>query len=260
MRIRFFEEYRWCSSPLEVANVSVEKAATSYDWVRYANKSSQTVFINGKSLQEVAGSYNNFLDENRQADPDMVKSFFEEEILQEMIKKHELEAQTKEDLFSALFRILHQGGVFVLASAALAEAIKEDTVLDGSAIARRVDIIPTEQGFKIQEYAEVAGLMINGQHQKADNGDYFIRVRATVNVDLTDARTPRLTIEDNAIDYKHDALKSKLHHLDWKQCIIDFLKNLFGCSLGKQETVTLSIEDSVKTEDVSSDSSDFALV
>lgn len=145
MSKRKWEVFRSMHSPVNVTDFSQQTNNIIADWNRVSEKKNEeTITINGVPLHEL-------WTRKFQTEQD-VKSFFEDVIL------HQLNDKDKIIASDYLYRIFHQGGLLYPVSSTLQFAVKDDyqNVLiglpaNGGDLSRKINIITTEHGFKLQE-------------------------------------------------------------------------------------------------------------
>ena len=207
------------------------------DWQRAALKTSSNteVQINGTSLKEHAADYNNF-----QTKQDL-NAFFRDVILKQ------LPANQKDSAIEYLETSFHQGGLLYPVSSVVNSAFMDAGIpatIEANSIQRRIQMVSTASGFKVQESISgedllVAGSLngVAGNIAKSDMGkDFVLKAQATIDVDFSKSTNqdpdvpsqPNITVESNTISYGHSYLKEKMDKRSLGQSIVDFFKRVLG--------------------------------
>lgn len=240
---RFFDTH----SPLEINKPNTGNSNLIGDWTRESKQ--RRMFIDGIPLSTFSEQYNNFETEED------ITSFFKEKIL---IKIDD--STKKNEIASYLKKTFHQGGFMYPVSGAIAVSIKENNkqIATTGEIDLEIRVVTTKTGFKVQEYSKVKTLnIIPGQSEKFDSlademyrikpeegFDYVIEAEGTIDIDFSEkTNPPGITVESNAMNFGHYAVKERLDNRNLFQVIIDFFKNLL--SLNEIENISPEVERSV---------------
>jgi len=223
------------------------------DWQRAAleNTSNTEVQINGTSLKEHAANYNNFKTKQN------LNAFFRDVILRQ------LPANQKDSAIEYLETSFHQGGLLYPVSSVVNFAIVEAGIpatIEANSIQRRIQMVSTASGFKVQESISGEALLVHGSLNgvvgniaKSDmDKDFVLKAQATIDVDFSKAinqdpdlpAQPSITVESNTISYGHSYLKEKMDKRSLGQSIVDFFKRILG--LNKVMDISPSTEEDKK--------------
>lgn len=233
---RFFHS---TASPLPVVKPNQGKSNLQMDWFRAIT---DEIYIDGNKLSEYATEFNNF---NRTED---VRNFFDKVIL----VKLKIREEQKNLILNYLERSFHQGGLLYPTSNALSEAMQEyseefkkkEAYAAISEEEKKVNIITTKEGFKIQEYARVKELISPDKAMKADpfirpdkGKEYVIDAQITLDVNFSqNSEDPQITVESNTISFGNKFIEKKLDTRSFLQIIYDLI--LRWSKLNKVEDIS----------------------
>ena len=118
-------------------------------------------------------------------------------------------------------------------------------------LTKQVNIVTTENGFTIQEQFSVNKFILPPDDPKnpfipqvlkdsatefgeitSDKGkDYVIKAEATLAFNFSASGSkPAINVESNNISYGNTAVEKVMDKRNWKQVVVDFIKNLVGAS------------------------------
>ena len=208
------------------------------DWQRIALKDTPNteVQINGTSLEKHAANYNNFRTEQD------LNAFFRDVILKR------LPDNQKNSAIKYLETSFHQGGLLYPVSSVVNFAITNagiSATIEANSIQRRIQIVSTASGFKVQESMSGKELLVPdgslngvaGNIATSDmDKDFVLKAQATIDVDFSKSTNqdpnepsqPSITVESNTITYGHSYLKEKMDKRSLGQSIVDFFKRILG--------------------------------
>jgi hypothetical protein len=235
------------TSNLNVENPNTGEANLQKDWFRAASYEDYPININGVPLKEIADKFNKFEKEEN------VLDFFEKVIL----KDFKGDAEQKEEAIDYLKKTFHQGGLLYPVTSALATELKDKNgdrmcTLSDHYRYSEVNIVTTNNGFKVQEYSEANALLPlsekvmkyapEGKIYPQSGKENIIKAEATIAIDFSkDSRKPSLTVESNHMEILHEGLKNHLDNRNLGQKIVDFFKDIFG--LNKVKDISPSVPD-----------------
>ncbi|WED44098.1 hypothetical protein [Legionella cardiaca] len=233
---KFHSQY----SPINVATINQQTNAIHEDWNRLSAHHST---VNGVSLVR------------KFTNKEELQTYFKEVILKDF-------KGNKNEAAAFLINSFHQGGLLNPVSACITDLCKNEKgqalflpASDPSKVTKHVDVITTENGFKVQEFYKVKTFTVpppplNGKDDVPtllravadeddvivpDEGkDYVIKAGAMVDVDFTqNAKNPTITIESNYISYGNSAVQAQFDTRHFGQILLDFLKVIFGLNAVK---------------------------
>ncbi|CDZ77386.1 hypothetical protein BN59_01669 [Legionella massiliensis] len=259
------------------------------DWRRAAASTKSpdqpvNVYIDGKPLSDYAENYNNF------ANKSDVENFFKEVLMEKMKKP----VQNEAEVLSFFQKTLHQGGLLYPVTSALSVAMERDATAEEAdashvhngrvseatvgATVQTINIIPIEEGIKIQEHVTVQNIIVSEQYFdkygipyqtvtfpngevsieaeessiKKEDGSPVIEAQGEVIVNCLKSE-PEISIGYNAITYNDPRIEKAMDNRSLGQIFIDYLKRAFG--LNKVEEIKIKSEenDAENQQDLPSD-------